>query len=324
MSEMATSISQPLDSAQDMTGFVAGRSPVMQELNATVGELARTDMPVLLHGESGTGKEVYGRLVHRLSARGSRPLGKLGCTIIKPIELLTAVHQASQDAERHETLLLDNVDELDLDCQRALLSLLQENETRGEGQNTLRLISTATQDLDREIEAGRFRRELYYRMAGAKIRLPALRERKEDVPEFVEYFLERHSRHMGRKAPAVNEPEMEILQSYEWPGNIRELENLCRKIAALGMTRQLITDMSGGWTGVAVRTSGMSGRISLKAVAREASRMAERDLILKALEKTHWNRKQAAKQLQISYKALLYKIKQMKMPGEMKSGGEQR
>ena len=310
---MVTSWRQGLEAGPE-TRFVAGRSVVLQSLNATVGDLARTDMPVLLLGESGTGKEVYARLIHRLSASGARPLTKLGCTIIEPAELLAVVRRANQNEER-VALLLDNVDELSLDAQRALLSTLQENEANPGGQKSLRLISTATRDLDREVNAGQFRRELYYRIAGVKIRLPTLRERKEDIPEFLEYFLERCAQQMGRKAVTVLEEEMEILQGYDWPGNIRELENLAKKIAALGSIGQTITEMKNTGSQAADRPPMTFGRTSLKAVAREASRMAERDMILNALERTHWNRKEAAKQLQISYKALLYKIKLMRVPG---------
>ena len=294
---------------------MAGRSGVLQSLNATIEDLARTDMPVLLLGESGTGKEVYARLIHRLSPNGAQPLTKLGCTIIEPAELLAVVRRADQNEEREEALLLDNVDELNHDAQRALLSALQENETNPGGHKSPRLISTATRNLDREVNAGQFRRELYYRIAGVKIRLPALRERKEDIPEFLEYFLERCARQMGRKAVTVLEEEMEILQGYDWPGNIRELENLAKKIAALGSIGQTITEMKNTGSQTADRPPMTFGRTSLKAVAREASRMAERDMILKALERTHWNRKEAAKQLEISYKALLYKIKLMRVPG---------
>ena len=311
--EMVTGWRQGLEAAPE-TRFVAGRSVVLQSLKATVEDLARTDMPVLLLGESGTGKEVYARLIHRLSPNGAQPLTKLGCTIIEPAELLAVVRRLEQNEEREEALLLDNVDELNLDAQRALLSALQENETNPGGHKSPRLISTATRNLDREVNAGQFRRELYYRIAAVKIRLPALRERKEDIPEFLEYFLERCARQMGRKVVTVLAEEMEILQGYDWPGNIRELENLAKKIAALGTIGQTITEMKTGSQGTD-RPPMTFGRTSLKAVAREASRMAERDMILNALERTHWNRKEAAKQLQISYKALLYKIKLMRVPG---------
>ncbi len=305
---MATTVSQGFETLPDR-GFVAGRGSAIQELNATVEELARTDIPVLFHGESGSGKEVYARLLHRLSANGERVLIKLGCTLVSADELVALAHRSDDS----EALLLDNVDELDSECQRVLLSVLQDYENTAR-RKTCRLISTSTKDLDREATAGRFRRELYYRLAAVNLRLPSLRERKEDIPEFLRCFLEHCAAKMGRKAPAVGEEEIAILQSYDWPGNVRELENLAKRIAALGTLGPTLAEIRLSRTHAAEPLR--PGRTSLKAVAREASRLAERELILKALERTHWNRKQAAKQLQISYKALLYKIKQIEVPGQ--------
>jgi two-component system response regulator AtoC len=171
---------------------------------------------------------------------------------------------------------------------------------------------------------GRFRRELYFRINGVCVKLPALRDRKADIAPLAEYFLEKHAHEAGKKTPVLNADDEELLRAHEWPGNVRELENLARRIVALGDSVGVMGELQCPTTlrmdpGEALRNA------SLKAVAREASRTAERDLILKALERTHWNRKQAAKQLQISYKALLYKIKQMEVPGsELKNDGEKR
>jgi two-component system, NtrC family, response regulator AtoC len=317
-----TTASQVLEAAHGE--FITGRSSAIQAVNAVVRDVASTDLSVLLSGESGTGKEVYGRLIYHLSSRGQGRLAKLGCTVIAPEELVETVRQANANQGSAETLLLDNVDELDLDCQRVLLSLLQEHETRLQGRTSARLIATTTKELEREIQLGRFRRELYYRLAAVKIRLPALRERREDIPQFLMHFLERSAQQMGRKTVALLAEEIEFLQSYDWPGNIRELENLARQMVAQGDSRGVLGQLQQSPT-PGMGTSASPRHASLKAVAREASRQAERDLILKALEKTHWNRKKAAKQLQISYKALLYKIKQMEVPGaELKNEGEER
>jgi two-component system response regulator AtoC len=314
--DMLTSINRALETIPD-PAFVAGRSPAMHELNKAVEELARTDISVLFHGESGTGKEVYANLLHRLSASGDRVLVKLGCTVICADDLRAFTRRVDDS----EVLLLDNVDELDSECQRLLLSVLQEREN-ADGRKNCRITATSTRDLDREATAGRFRRELYYRLASVNLRLPALRERKEDIPEFLSCFLESFAAKMGRRVPIVGEEEMGILQGYDWPGNIRELENLAKRIAALGTWGPTLAEirLSGAHAMRPLRL----GRSSLKAVARAASRMAERELILKALERTHWNRKQAAKELQISYKALLYKIKQIEVPGtELQDEGEE-
>jgi two-component system response regulator AtoC len=234
-------------------------------------------------------------------------------------QLLTSVSKLleSGDVTGQElgTLFLDGVDELNVDCQRVLLSILQKEETVTGKRKGLRLISTATRSLEREIELGRFRRELYFRIAGVCLHLPRLRDRKEDIPALMEFLLEKHAGEMGRKAPNLRDDEMELLLKYGWPGNIRELGNLAKKIAALGDARATIAEMRGTPT-MRDRLMEMPPNTSLKVAARTASRLAERDLILKALDRTHWNRKQAARDLQISYKALLYKIKQMNVPGE--------
>lgn len=310
---MTTALSRPPEVTHE-AGMVLGCSRAILALNTTVEEIAGTDIPVLLQGDSGTGKEVYARFIHRLSARGEGRLTKLNCTLLNAGQLLAGVTGAVEAGDRENsrcgTLFLDGVDELDLDCQRVLLSLLQGQESESSGSRRARLISTATRNLQREVEAGGFRRELYFRIAGTCLRLPALKERKEDIGGLMEFYLEKHSQEMGRRAPKLRDEELELLQGYDWPGNIRELSNLAKKIAALGESRATIAEMRQAVLTDARTPAGLPPQ-SLKAAARTASRLAERDLIMKALERTHWNRKQAARDLQISYKALLYKIKQI-------------
>jgi two-component system response regulator AtoC len=194
--------------------------------------------------------------------------------------------------------------------------MLQEREMSTGGAMGFRLISTATKNLDREIGLGRFRRELYFRVNGACVKLPALRHRKEDVTALMEYFLEKHAAEVGKRIPILGADEEELLRSHDWPGNIRELANLARKMVALGQSRAAITELQRPEPVRSNRADYPSGAsLSLKVVAKQASRLAERDLILRALERTHWNRKRAARELQVSYKALLYKIKQMDVDG---------
>jgi two-component system response regulator AtoC len=308
------------------SGFVYGQSEAIRPVNTIIGEIAQTDIPVLISGESGTGKGVYGKLIHLLSRQRELPLVKLNCTMLEPHELLNQMKQSFSKGEGDATgtLLLDGIDELDLDCQRVMLAMLQQQEVVSRGRVSFRLISTSTRTLDKEIGTGRFRRELYFRINGVFVKLPALRERKADIVPLAEYFLEKHAIEAGKRVPTLNPEDEELLKAHDWPGNLRELENLARRIVALGEPRAVVGElkqpvMSQVHAGETPRNA------SLKAVAREASRLAERDLILKALEKTHWNRKQAAKQLQISYKALLYKIKQMEVTGaELKIKGEAR
>jgi two-component system response regulator AtoC len=202
------------------------------------------------------------------------------------------------------------VEQLDLACQRVLLSLLPDGEPNGKvGAMSPRLISSTTRNLEKETEAERFRRELYFRINGACLRLPPLRDRKEDIPALLEYFLARYAGELKKKAPVVNSEMMELLTSHSWPGNIRELENVAKKVVAVGDAHLALKDLRAAPLGLLPVNDGPRVT-SLKLAARAASRQTERELILKALERTHWNRKRAAQELQISYKALLYKIKQ--------------
>lgn len=298
---------QTLDS---QTEFVRGQSDRIQSVNAIVGEIARTDIPVLLTGESGTGKEVYARLIHRLSSLGHLPLKKLSCAALEPSQIIAEFrrfeHVAGDGhAEAPSTLYLDGIDELELGCQKALLSLLPDDEVK-DGGKRLRLISSATRDLDKEIASGRFRKELYFRISGVCLRLPPLRKRTDDIRGLMEYFLAKHSSDLQRKAPHMSETDLELLVAHDWPGNIRELGNLARKIVAVGNPKLVLEDLREA-AGLTMQEEVSSS--SLKVAARAASQQAERELILKALERTHWNRKRAAHELQISYKSLLYKIK---------------
>jgi len=313
---MGTSASNTLEQAAAVAGLVYGHATPIHALNAMVAEIARTDIPVLLMGESGTGKDVYARLIHRLSGSDKGPLKKLNCAALSEVQLLGEIQESRTGAEGGVgTLFLDRVQELDASCQRILLSLLPDGEPRGRsGGLAARLICSSSRSLDKEIEAGRFRRELYFRISGVTLVLPPLRERKEDIPELLEHFLAKHSSELKKKAPELKGNALELLVSHDWPGNIRELENVAKKMVAVGDLALALGDLHASPIGS--QTAGENGRLSsLKATARAASRRAERDLILKALEQTHWNRKRAARDLQISYKSLLYKIKQIYVQG---------
>jgi two-component system, NtrC family, response regulator AtoC len=299
-------------------GFVFGCGQVMESLNATVMEIARTDIPVLIVGESGTGKEVYARLLHRLSGSGDLPLKKLNCPTLDSNQLLQQIQGGSStDSGTHPagTLFLDGVDELDLPCQRALLSMLPDNQGRRRSDPTFtRLISSCARDLEGDIEAGRFRKELYFRINGVCIRLPRLRERKEDIVALLEHFLRKHAADLEKTAPVLDQETLDALIGYDWPGNIRELENLARNMVALGSPLLAASSVRGKWP-AHIPASNLDRGLSLKTAAKAASRQKERELILEALERTKWNRKRAARELQISYKALLYKLKQIGASG---------
>jgi len=316
MTTMAIHTSEPWPGA----GFVYGLATCVQSLNAMVAEIAKTDIPVLLVGESGTGKEIYARLIHRLSGRDEASLKKVSCASLEAGRLLGEIQEEIHPRtcridSAARTVFLDGVHELDAACQRALLSLLPDGEPSArKGEKLSRFICSTSRNLEQEVQAGRFRRELYFRINGVILRLPPLRERKEDIAVLLDYFLVKHSCELKKDIPQVSSDAHELMASYDWPGNIRELENLARKIVAVGDPKLALGDLCAIHGGVSVAAE-RSDVTSLKVAARAASRRAERELILQALERTHWNRKRAARELQISYKSLLYKIKQIGVQG---------
>lgn len=296
--------------------FVYGQGAAVQSLNVLAAEIARTDIPVLLVGESGTGKEVYARWIHRLSGRGEAPLTKINCAALDAGQLLNQVRTAFQSGGDNgepetRTVFLDGVHELDAACQRVLLSMLPDGEPKSSSAKAAtRFISSTSCNFEKEIEAGRFRVELYFRINGVILRLPPLRERKGDIPDLLDCFLAKHSNELKKNNPELSIEARELLFSYDWPGNIRELENVARKIVAVGDAELALGDLRASRLALPATGENSHGS-SLKVAARAASRRAERDLILKALEQTRWNRKRAARDLQISYKSLLYKMKQI-------------
>ena len=298
-------------------GFVYGVSPTIQTVNEMAAEIAGTDIPILILGESGSGKDAYARLIHRLSGKKQLPLRKIDCAMLEPASLPNQMRQSVQDSLSEEawgTVYFDNVQELGVDSQRALLSLLpDEQNSDRKGEKCFRVISSTPRSLESEVEEGRFRRELYFRLNGACLRLPPLRERAEDVPALFEHFLNKHAALLKRTRPPVGNKQMLDLVAYHWPGNIRELENLARKIVVFGDAQMVLNDLHSTWMADHVPIEN-GPRASLKVAARAASLRAERLMIMQALERTHWNRKRAARELQISYKSLLYKIKQIGEP----------
>jgi DNA-binding NtrC family response regulator len=295
-------------------GFVFGTSPAIRSLNDAASEIARTDIPVLIVGESGTGKDAYARLIHRLSPRHEGHFSKINCAAFDLGQLSSQLRPAekrSSPADAPGTIYLDNLQELDMAAQRLLLSFLPEEESADSGDGfPVRLISSAAINLEPEVEAGRFRRELFFRLNGACLRLPSLRDRVQDVPALAGHFLSKYSHALKKNAPPLTDEAIHSLSSLSWPGNIRELENLVRKMVVFGDLQVAMKDFEYSRT-INPSFSAPVQVTSLKVAARAASVKAERDLILQALDRTHWNRKRAARELQISYKSLLYKIKQI-------------
>jgi two-component system response regulator AtoC len=297
-------------------GFVYGVSPTIQTVNEMAAEIAGTDIPVLILGESGSGKDAYARFIHRLSANRELRLQKIDCATLEPAQLTNQLRHSSQNPlpeEASGTIYFDNVQELGVESQRALLSLLPDEQNSDRKGECFRVISSTPRSLESEVEEGRFRRELYFRLNGACLRLPPLRERAEDVPTLAEHFLNKYAALLKRKRPPLGNKQMQDLVAYHWPGNIRELENLARKIVVFGDVQMVLNDLHSTWLADHVPVEN-GPQASLKVAARAASQRAEREMIMLALERTHWNRKRAARELQISYKSLLYKIKQIGEP----------
>jgi DNA-binding NtrC family response regulator len=292
--------------------LVWGAAASIRALNGMVVELARTSIPILFVGESGTGKEVYARGLHRLSGGEAGQFLKISCPGMNARHFLHEMRSAL--SKKSTTVLLDEIDELNPECQRHLLTFAGDNGIlEGREDGGIRVISATTTDLQKEVDVGRLRRELYFRINGACLKLPPLRHRVEDIPAFTEYFLSRHAEKLKKRAPTLNQETLEVLVSYDWPGNVRELENVARKIVALGDLNLAVSDLR---VARMIRPAGMNAAkfSSLKMAAKAASRQTERELILQALERTKWNRKRAARELQISYKSLLYKLKQIETP----------
>lgn len=298
--------------------YVVGVSPEMQTVQRLIAEIAPTDIPVLLMGESGTGKEIVALHIHDLSAYRDLPFVKLSCAAFTPESLRSQIEQLkSKGRDKHEkrvgTLFLDEVSELDTRCQRNLLQCVPDgNDSSRDPLLSGRFISCTTQNLETEVSSGRFRSELFYRLNQICLRLPPLRNRKEDIPLLAQFFLNKYSTSFHRQEMSLSEKTLQLLIDYPWPGNIRELENVVKKIVALENEELGTADLKArSVDSPAAARTGISR--SLKATSRAASQLAERQSILQTLETTHWNRKRAAEALQISYKALLYKLKQIQL-----------
>jgi len=307
-------------------------SPKMREVWEIVQQAARTDATVLIRGETGTGKDLVARSIHYLSPRKERPFVKVNCAAV-PRELLetelfghergafTGAHQlkiGKFEAASHGTAFLDEIGDLHPTLQGKLLHVLQDGEFSRVGGRAnikadVRIIAATNQDLERAVASGGFRDDLYYRLNVIQIVVPPLRERPEEIPSLVAYFLERYAAEFRREGFALPPPVMDRLLRYRYPGNIRELENIVKRMIVLNnpvvppsLHQQTGADNGGGDALPAAEPRALS----LKEVAREAARTAERTAIAKALERTGWNRVRAARLLRISYRALLYKMKE--------------
>ncbi|MEW6272454.1 MAG: sigma-54 dependent transcriptional regulator [Thermodesulfobacteriota bacterium] len=307
-----------------------GEHPLMQQIRRLVSRVATTDVTVLVHGDSGTGKEVVARMIHAQSARADQPFIAVNCGAI-PAELLesemfghergsftgaVAARAGMFQLAHGGTIFLDEVSEMSPALQVKLLRVVQEREVRPVGSDRsvrvdVRIVAATNKDLEREIAAGRFREDLYYRLNVVPISMPPLRERRSDVPLLVEHYLERHTRRHHREGVRVTEEAMVHLWEYDWPGNVRELENLLERLVILCegevvraedlppalrtfISRRAIPDVKLSEAGV-----------DLNSVVEEF----ENGLIRKALDRTGGNKQAAARLLGVNRTTLVAKLR---------------
>jgi two-component system, NtrC family, response regulator AtoC len=292
--------------------FVIGKSPSMRALHGVVGNLAGTEVPVMILGETGTGKRSLATLIHKSSPRASELLLEVECRRLNgdAFEARSRTNGIVSPFSTAGTLLLIEVADLSTAAQSRLAALLSRNDSPGNAMRP-RIIATSRKELDQEIRLGRFREDLYYRFSGVCLRIPPLRHRREDLPLLTEFFLDKYSQLFSRPRPQLTPQLLKFLSEMNWTRNVTELEDAIRTVVAIGDVRIATTALkasvaSNGHPGIDPRES-----VSLKETAKAASHQAERELILKVLTRTQWNRKRAALELKISYKALLYKMKQI-------------
>lgn len=291
--------------------FVEGISASMRPVEAVIRELSQRDVPVLLLAEPGAGKHATARRIHEMSRRKGQPFRSLQCSTLKP-EDLVAVPKNGHNLGAG-TIFLEELADLSPPSQASFREvLLRAADGDGLGDGSPRFICGSARDLEVEVKAGRLREDLYYRISGVCLRLPPLRQRKEDIHRLLEHFLGKYAEEFRRPVPQLSAEMDRLFFDYSWPGNLRELESAARVLVALGDERLA---MGGLRALLRQPAEGNGSRMSLKAAAKAASHQAERELILKVLTRTRWNRRRAAAELQISYKALLYKLKQIGYEG---------
>jgi two-component system response regulator AtoC len=311
---IAKSEGEGASTAPASLAFVEGVSASMRPVEAIIRELAQSDVPVLLLAETGAGKQATAQRIHQMSQRSGQPFRSFQCLDLRPEDLeVLREHENNRPDASAGTIYLKDLADLSVDCQARLLEALPQSPGRGVASGQPRLICGSARDLEGEVRRGRLREDLYYRISGVCLRLPPLRQRKEDIPFLMGYFLRKYARDFRHTVPDLSAETLRLFLDYAWPGNLRELEDAARVLAALGDERMAL----GGLRALLRKpeTGSDGAGVSLKAASRAASRLAEKELILNTLTRTRWNRRRAAEQLQISYKALLYKLKQIGFEG---------
>ncbi len=318
--------------------FFVAASPAMKKIRAQAALVASIDIPVLMLGESGTGKEVVARLIHKLSPRAHRTFLKVNCAAV-PADLLEselfgyeagaftgATHAKPGKFElcNKGTILLDEIGEMPSVLQAKLLHVLQDQQfSRLGGRSVIkvdvRILAATNINIPEALATKRLREDLYYRLNAFTLALPPLRERKEEIPILLKHFMSRMSELYARSPLPLSPQLLDACLNHPWPGNLRELSNFVKRYLVLGDETLAVAELQprpDGGGGARIDPAGKAAVASadagggLKSLARSAKDEAEAEAISRALEETNWNRKQAAVLLKISYKALLYKIRQ--------------
>ena len=309
----------------------------LSKIKTIIDDVARTDVSVLIKGESGTGKELVAKAIHLNSQRREKPFIKVNCAAIPQGLLESELFGFERGAftgdclkkpgkfelANEGTILFNDIGEMDVSVQAKLLQVLQDGEfSRLGGSGTLivntRIISTTQDHLADAMLNGLFRRDLFYRVNVISITLPPLRDRKEQIIPFSQYFYKFYQAKYGRNLPPLSFKTLSTLKACDWPGNIRELEDIMKRIVLLGeeginlndltlekRENQVSSEISSNFDASALEET---DTFNLKEVGKKAAERAEKELIQSALRKTHWNRKKTARLLRVSYKALLNKI----------------
>jgi two-component system, NtrC family, response regulator AtoC len=307
---------------------IFGRSFAMLQVRRLATRVCDTDVPILLNGSGGTGKEVLARWIHKQSPVSAGHFVKVNCAAI-PSALLeselfghekgafTGAHASKPgrvELAHKGTLFLDDIADLGLDLQCKLLQFLQDGRFSRIGDQServveARLICATSKNLEEEIDLGRFRADLFYRINVIRLRLPLLRERGEDIPLLAEYFRSRFQEGFNKQSEPLSGDMLRYLQKLDWPGNIRELSNCMARHVLIGAQTDFVQQPVAKRLEPARGSSRSVGTVPLKQLTREAVREREKNFIFEALQANQWNRRKTAEALKISYRALIYKIR---------------
>ncbi len=311
---------------------IFGHSDAMRNLRVNLERIADTSVVVMIHGENGSGKGVIARLLHEKSSWAGGQFIRVNCAAVRGTlaerDLFgeSAANYGGEDSDEYEaaeraTLFLDDVSELDSSLQAKLVQLLREGEscrvwTSGHRQVKARVICASTRRLDEAVSSGSFRQDLFYRLNVVALHIPALRQRQCDIPMLAEYFVAKFNEEYRCQAQPISSRVIDILLKHCWPGNIRELENLVKRYVLLGSEDAICSELIPEHLAQPMPHIGADGTVSLKAITRATVREVERQVILKILRENHWNRRRTAQALNISYRALMYKLKGVNVSGE--------